>query len=140
MSDLAEGVEELCHHGADVPRAGVGHQGHQATLQGVGGLGLGLATRNVNITIITHKKNSRRFSSDFFDNVGLGDDLYSKSQEDPCLSLTLTASAVRGGRMRFLRYFLAGLEVRAMIQRTERHGVTSSFRLEPGPAVISLKT
>ena len=56
VSDLAEGVEELCHHGADVPRAGVGHQGHQATLQGVGGLGLGLATRNVNITIITHKK------------------------------------------------------------------------------------
>ena len=31
-----------------------------------------------------------------------------------------------------LRYFLAGLEVLAMIQRTERHGDTSSFRLEPG--------
>ena len=45
---------------------------------------------------------------------------------------TLTASAVSGGRMTVLRYFLAGLEVLAMIQRTERHGDTASLRLEPG--------
>ena len=49
--------------------------------------------------------------------------------------LTLTASAVSGGRMTVLRYFLAGLDVLAMIQRTERHGDTSSLRLEPGASL-----
>ena len=49
--------------------------------------------------------------------------------------LTLTASAVSGGRMTFLRYFLAGLDVLAIIQRTERHGDKSSFRLEPGTSL-----
>ena len=49
---------------------------------------------------------------------------------------TLTASAVSGGRMTVLRYFLAGLEVLAMIQRTERHGDTASFRLEPGDSSL----
>ena len=39
---LAEGVQELGHHGADVPRAGVGHEGDQPTLQAGGGLRLGL--------------------------------------------------------------------------------------------------
>ena len=34
--------------------------------------------------------------------------------------------------MTVLRYFLAGLEVLAMIQRTERQGDTASLRLEPG--------
>ena len=51
------------------------------------------------------------------------------------LILTLTASAVSGGRMTVLRYFLAGLDVLAMIQRTERHGDTSSLRLEPGASL-----
>ena len=49
---------------------------------------------------------------------------------------TLTASAVSGGRMTVLRYFLAGLEVLAMIQRTERHGDTASLRLEPGESSL----
>ena len=37
--------------------------------------------------------------------------------------------------MTVLRYFLAGLDVLAMIQRTERHGDTSSLRLEPGASL-----
>ena len=49
--------------------------------------------------------------------------------------LTLTASAVSGGRMTVLRYFLAGLDVLAIIQRTERHGDKSSLRLEPGASL-----
>ena len=32
---LAQGVQQLRHHRADVPRGGVGHQGDQATLQAV---------------------------------------------------------------------------------------------------------
>ena len=39
---LAEGVQELGHHGGDVAGGGVGHQGHQLALQVRRGLGLGL--------------------------------------------------------------------------------------------------
>ena len=39
---LAEGVQELGHHGGDVAGGGVGHQGHQLALQVRRRLGLGL--------------------------------------------------------------------------------------------------
>ena len=56
-----------------------------------------------------------------------------------CLSeLTMTTSAVSGGRMTDLRYFLAGLQVLARLHSTDRHGEMSSFRLLLPSAAASL--
>ena len=56
----------------------------------------------------------------------------------PSSGLTLTTSAVSGGRMMDLRYFLAGRELREKFQRTERQGVISSLRLRPGEGELNL--
>ena len=56
----------------------------------------------------------------------------------PSSGFTRTSSAVRGGRMTDLRYFLAGRELREKFQRTDRHGVMSSFRLLPWPGPLNL--
>ena len=52
--------------------------------------------------------------------------------------LALTTSAVKGGRMTDLRYFLAGLQVLARLHSTDRHGEMSSFRLLLHSAAASL--
>ena len=52
--------------------------------------------------------------------------------------LTMTTSAVSGGRMTDLRYFLAGLQVLARLHSTDRHGEMSSFRLLLPSAAASL--
>ena len=57
----------------------------------------------------------------------------------PSSGLALTSSAVRGGRMMLLRYFLAGRELREKFQRTERHGVRSSLRLLLGSGLLNLQ-
>ena len=56
----------------------------------------------------------------------------------PSSGFTLTSSAVRGGRMTDLRYFLAGRELREKFQRTDRHGVMSSFTLLPCTGLLNL--
>ena len=52
--------------------------------------------------------------------------------------LALTTSAVRGGKMTDLRYFLAGRDVLAMFHNTDKHGVMFSLRLLPGSWLFNL--
>ena len=52
--------------------------------------------------------------------------------------LDLTTSAVSGGRMIDLRYFLAGRDVLLMFHKTDKQGVMSSFKLVPASELFNL--